>query len=417
MIIGLGVSAAAQFCAVVDGNGRLLTSALAGTGIFAVSPMAGNPPTSIPTIQWTLDGVDIPGATGVTLIVPEGPGGLAWYGTDSAGADVVSGMDVTIRVRPIGAVPAPVLDTFAISDDGEGTMSLSVDRDSTVYVWIGPTGTAPTAQQVRDGTGADVSLSQAVTPSAGSYDLTLPDTLDGTYRVAVVGQAGTGPLSNVLTVDAVAFDTTPPPVAADPAFASWFGDRLRTFGSSRTTPAPADTVTGDMLVLAYHGNGTLPAITPPAGFSAIGAVQLPSGFLSLFEGVATADGAGAYVITTAANAEHSGFMMRFDPGGTVGNFTTTSEGAGSPTFGSGTISGLSDGALVVKIGVNDGIGSALTLDGTDPTIFDTPSSGSASLGVSIGVGFETVSGTSSTAGVWGRGFVNSASALFSIQGT
>lgn len=106
-------------------------------------------------------------------------------------------------------VAAPVLSNFSVTDTSDGAIGLTVDLDCTVYFWIGDPDTTPTDQEIRDGTGAAVSLSKAVTSATSSYSLTLPATLNDTYRVSVVGQVGAGALSNVLTDASVAIDTIP----------------------------------------------------------------------------------------------------------------------------------------------------------------------------------------------------------------
>lgn len=126
-------------------------------------------------------------------------------------ADSAFSLDITAEVA------TPALSAFSITDDGggSGTLNLTTDVDCTVEVWVGPTGTTPGDANVWAGTGANATITQAITTAGGPYSLTVPSGLGGNYRVSVVGRVlPSGPFSNVVTQSPVAFDTTVPGVTS-----------------------------------------------------------------------------------------------------------------------------------------------------------------------------------------------------------
>jgi hypothetical protein len=117
--LGLGITAVASVPGILDTFGRKITRARVGTTVHAFMPVAGNPPTAVPMIQWTLNGADLPGATGVYLTVPDLAGTLSWRGTDSDGTSILAetSAEVTGVTAEVTAPPVITLET-APTDDG-----------------------------------------------------------------------------------------------------------------------------------------------------------------------------------------------------------------------------------------------------------------------------------------------------------
>ncbi|MEM7709151.1 MAG: right-handed parallel beta-helix repeat-containing protein [Pseudomonadota bacterium] len=117
--LGLGITAASSPATITDGAGRIIRVARPGDLVYAFIPTAGDPPSAIPTIRWTLDGAPISGARGVSLVVPDRPGLLSWTGSDSAGDTVANTEPVTVlEVLPPAIITVTTPPALGTVEDG-----------------------------------------------------------------------------------------------------------------------------------------------------------------------------------------------------------------------------------------------------------------------------------------------------------
>jgi hypothetical protein len=204
----LGVAAIlalASSSAAAAAETDLLEAATAGTNVTFTVSAEGNP---TPTFQWLKDGAKIPGATGVTLVIPSvtaaNNGVYNALATNSAGWSLSNDLILTVGVGETKSTPSFTLQPYPTASAPAGSsITLSAQAVGT------PT---PVYQWLKNGNAISSATSSTLTlPSLTSSDA-------ATYSVLAKNTVGMATSSNsVLTVVAPSSVTVaPPPAVIDP---------------------------------------------------------------------------------------------------------------------------------------------------------------------------------------------------------
>jgi hypothetical protein len=183
----------------------LLEAATAGTNVTFTVSAEGNP---APTFQWLKDGTKIPGATGVSLVIPNvttaNNGVYNALATNSAGWSLSNDLILTVGVAETKSAPSFTLQPYPTASAPAGSsITLSAQAVGT------PT---PVYQWLKNGTAISSATNSTLTlPSLATSDA-------ATYSVLAKNSVGMATSTNsVLTVVAPSSVTVaPPPPVVNP---------------------------------------------------------------------------------------------------------------------------------------------------------------------------------------------------------